>query len=101
MTVSKEARDVPTAGPSKDALARNRFDSILETIGRTPLVRIKKLAPAHVALYVKIEAFNPMGSVKDRLALGVIEDAERTGRLKPGKTVVEATRGHTGMGAAV
>jgi len=101
MTVNKEARDVPAAGPSKDALARNRFDSILETIGRTPLVRIKKLAPAHVALYVKIEAFNPMGSVKDRLALGVIEDAERTGRLTPGQTVVEATSGNTGIGLAM
>ncbi len=65
------------------------------------MVRIKKLAPAHVALYVKIEAFNPMGSVKDRLALGVIEDAERTGRLKPGQTVVEATSGNTGIGLAM
>src|ERR1700719_156126 len=101
MTVNVDARDVPPAGPTRDALARNRFDSILETIGRTPVVRIKKLAPAHVALYVKIEAFNPMGSVKDRLALGVIEDAERTGRLKPGQTVVEATSGNTGIGLAM
>src|SRR4030088_3781655 len=101
MTGNKEARDVPAAGPSKDALARNRFDSILETIGRTPLVRIKKLAPAHVALYVKIEAFNPMGSVKDRLALGVIEDAEKSGELKPGQTVIEATSGNTGIGLAM
>src|ERR1700732_1278940 len=101
MSVNEEARDVAAAGPSKDALARNRFEGILETIGRTPLVRIKKLAPAHVALYVKIEAFNPMGSVKDRLALGVIEDAERTGRLKPGQTVVEATSGNTGIGLAM
>ena len=101
MTVNKAALEVPAAGPTRDALARNRFDSILETIGRTPVVRIKKLAPAHVALYVKIEAFNPMGSVKDRLALGVIEDAERTGRLKPGQTVVEATSGNTGIGLAM
>src|SRR6202158_690570 len=101
MTVNKAALDVPAAGPTRDALARNRFDSILETIGRTPVVRIKKLAPAHVALYVKIEAFNPMGSVKDRLALGVIEDAERTGRLKSGQTVVEATSGNTGIGLAM
>jgi cysteine synthase len=62
-----------------------RFDSILGTIGRTPIVRVNKLAPPHVNLYVKIEAFNPMGSVKDRLALGVIEDAERRGALKPGR----------------
>src|SRR6202163_1912219 len=80
---------------------RNRFESILETIGRTPAVRLKKLAPAHVKLYVKIEAFNPMGSVKDRLALGVIEDAERTGGLKPGQTVIEATSGNTGIGLAM
>jgi cysteine synthase A len=78
-----------------------RFDSILGTIGRTPIVRIHKLAPAHVNLYVKIEAFNPMGSVKDRLALGVIEDAERRGKLRPGQTVVEATSGNTGIGLAM
>jgi cysteine synthase A len=101
MTVNQESRDGPAASPTREALARNRFDSILETIGRTPVVRIKKLAPAHVSLYVKIEAFNPMGSVKDRLALGVIEDAERTGRLKPGQTVVEATSGNTGIGLAM
>jgi cysteine synthase A len=78
-----------------------RFDSILGTVGRTPVVRINKLAPAHVNLFVKIEAFNPMGSVKDRLALGVIEDAERTGKLRPGQTVVEATSGNTGIGLAM
>ena len=81
--------------------AKRKFDNILETIGRTPVVRIKKLAPGHVSLYVKIEAFNPMGSVKDRLALGVIEDAERRGNLKPGQTVVEATSGNTGIGLAM
>src|SRR6202047_4547865 len=86
--------------PAGEAM-RNRFESILETIGRTPAVRLKKLAPAHIKLYVKIEAFNPMGSVKDRLALGVIEDAERTGRLKPGQTVIEATSGNTGIGLAM
>ncbi len=59
MTANKDARDPPVAGPAREALARNRFDSILETIGRTPVVRIKKLAPAQVRLYVKIEAFNP------------------------------------------
>jgi cysteine synthase len=101
MTVNKEARDISAASPTREALARNRFDSILETIGRTPVVRIKKLAPAQVRLYVKIEAFNPMGSVKDRLALGVIEDAERTGGLRPGQTVIEATSGNTGIGLAM
>ncbi len=78
-----------------------RYESILETVGRTPAVRIGKLAPKHVNLYVKMEAFNPMGSVKDRLALGVIEDAERRGLLKPGQTVVEATSGNTGIGLAM
>jgi cysteine synthase A len=78
-----------------------RYASILETVGNTPVVKINKLAPAHVNLFVKVEAFNPLGSVKDRLALGVIEDAERTGRLKPGQTVVEATSGNTGIGLAM
>ncbi len=77
------------------------FDSILETIGNTPIVRINKLAPDHVNLFAKIEAFNPMGSVKDRLALGVIEDAEKSGALSPGQTVVEATSGNTGIGLAM
>ncbi|HZO19152.1 MAG TPA: cysteine synthase A, partial [Gemmatimonadaceae bacterium] len=67
----------------------------------TPVVKINRLAPAHVAVYVKIEAFNPLGSVKDRLALGVIEDAERSGALKPGQTVIEATSGNTGIGLAM
>src|ERR687895_685805 len=78
-----------------------RFASILETVGNTPVVRINKLAPNHVTLYVKIEAFNPLGSVKDRLALGVIEDAERSGALTPGQTVIEATSGNTGIGLAM
>jgi cysteine synthase A len=78
-----------------------RHDSILDTIGHTPVVRINNLGPKHVNLYAKIEAFNPMGSVKDRLALGVIEDAERRGELKPGQTVVEATSGNTGIGLAM
>ena len=79
----------------------SRFANILETVGNTPVVRINKLAPSHVNLFVKIEAFNPLGSVKDRLALGVIEDAERTGELKPGQTVIEATSGNTGIGLAM
>ena len=78
-----------------------RYKSILETIGNTPVVKIGKLAPPGVDLHVKIEAFNPLGSVKDRLALGVIEDAERTGKLKPGQTVIEATSGNTGIGLAM
>jgi cysteine synthase len=78
-----------------------RFENILETVGNTPVVRIGKLAPPHVDLYAKIEAFNPLGSVKDRLALGVITDAERTGKLKPGQTVIEATSGNTGIGLAM
>ena len=78
-----------------------RYANILETVGRTPVVRINKLAPDGVNLFVKIEAFNPLGSVKDRLALGVIEDAEQRGLLKPGQTVVEATSGNTGIGLAM
>ena len=78
-----------------------RFASILETVGNTPVVRINKLAPAGIDLYVKVEAINPLGSVKDRLALGVIEDAEKKGQLKPGQTVVEATSGNTGIGLAM
>ena len=78
-----------------------RYASILETIGNTPVVRVNKLAPPDVNLFVKIEAFNPLGSVKDRLALGVIEDAERRGVLKPGQTVIEATSGNTGIGLAM
>ena len=78
-----------------------RFSNILETVGRTPVVRINKLAPAGIDLYVKIEAFNPLGSVKDRLALGVIEAAEKSGELKPGQTVIEATSGNTGIGLAM
>ena len=78
-----------------------RFANILETVGNTPVVRINKLAPDGVNLFVKIEAFNPLGSVKDRLALGVIEDAEKRGALKPGQTVIEATSGNTGIGLAM
>src|SRR5436305_14152906 len=86
------------AKPAEDIMAK--FDSILGTVGNTPVVRINKLAPAGVNLYVKIEAFNPLGSVKDRLALGVIEAAEKSGELKPGQTVIEATSGNTGIGLA-
>src|ERR671922_2772593 len=85
--------------PRCEAMAK--FANILETIGNTPVVKVGKLAPAGIDLFVKIEAFNPLGSVKDRLALGVIEDAERRGLLKPGQTVVEATSGNTGIGLAM
>jgi cysteine synthase A len=78
-----------------------KYDSILGTVGNTPVVRVNKLAPNGAKLYVKVESFNPMGSVKDRLALGVIEDAERTGKLSPGQTVIEATSGNTGIGLAM
>ena len=78
-----------------------KFDSILGTVGNTPVVRINKLAPEGVNLFVKVEAFNPLGSVKDRLALGVIEAAEKSGELKPGQTVIEATSGNTGIGLAM
>jgi cysteine synthase A len=78
-----------------------RYDSILGTVGNTPVVKINRLAPEGVNLYVKLEAFNPLGSVKDRLALGVIEAAEKSGTLKPGQTVIEATSGNTGIGLAM
>ncbi len=78
-----------------------RFDSILDTIGDTPVIRVNRIAPDHVTIYVKFEAFNPAGSVKDRLALNIIEAAERDGRLAPGQTVVEATSGNTGIGLAM
>lgn len=77
------------------------YDSILDTVGDTPAVRVNRLAPPHVALYVKVEAFNPGGSVKDRLALNIIEAAEASGALRPGQTVVEATSGNTGIGLAM
>lgn len=78
-----------------------RYHNILETIGNTPLVKLEKLAPAGVNVYVKVESFNPMGSVKDRMALAIIEEAERSGRLRPGQTVIEATSGNTGIGLAM
>jgi cysteine synthase len=78
-----------------------KYANILETIGRTPVVKINKLVPKGINLYVKVEAFNPLGSVKDRLALGVIEAAEKDGTLKPGQTVIEATSGNTGIGLAM
>ena len=77
------------------------YDSIVDTIGRTPIVRLHRVAPAHVSLYAKVESFNPGGSVKDRLALAIVLDAERRGLLKPGDTIVEATSGNTGVALAM
>jgi cysteine synthase A len=77
------------------------YDSILGTIGKTPVVRVQRLAPRHVTMFVKCEFFNPLASVKDRLAIAIIEDAEHTGALKPGQTVVEATSGNTGIALAM
>ena len=80
---------------------RRLYDSILDTVGDTPCIRVARITPENVEVYVKFEAFNPAGSVKDRLALNIIEAAERDGRLKPGQTVVEATSGNTGIGLAM
>jgi cysteine synthase A len=82
-------------------MTATRYDNILETVGKTPVVKLNKIAPEGVNVFVKIESFNPMGSVKDRLALGVIEDAEKSGALQPGQTVIEATSGNTGIGLAM
>lgn len=78
-----------------------RYASILDTIGRTPIVKLHRIAPAHVTLYAKVESFNPGGSVKDRLAIALVLDAERRGVLKPGQTIVEATSGNTGVSLAM
>lgn len=78
-----------------------RYESVVDTIGDTPCIRVNHLAPAHVRLYVKAEFFNPASSVKDRLAISIIEEAEKRGDLKPGQTVVEATSGNTGIGLAL
>ncbi len=77
------------------------YNNVLETIGRTPVVRIQRLSPEGVEMYVKLEAFNPLSSVKDRLAIGIIEHAERNGLIKPGQTVIEATSGNTGIALAM
>ena len=77
------------------------YDSVVDTIGDTPCIRINRLAPNGINLYVKAEFFNPAGSVKDRLAISIIEEAELRGALKPGQTVVEATSGNTGIGLAM
>jgi cysteine synthase A len=91
-----------TETASRATTGRGRlYDSILDTIGDTPTVRLNRIAPEHVTMYVKAEFFNPAASVKDRLAISIIEEAERSGALKPGQTVVEATSGNTGIGLAM
>ncbi len=93
---------MPVARHIRTTQGRGRlFDSVLDTIGDTPCIRINNLAPEGVRIYVKAEAFNPAASVKDRLAVNIIEAAERDGRLQPGQTVVEATSGNTGIGLAM
>ena len=77
------------------------YNNILETIGNTPVIRLNRMGPDHVEMYVKVESFNPMASVKDRLALAIVTDAERRGTLKPGQTVIEATSGNTGIALAM
>ncbi len=91
-----------TTSSARTTSGRGRlFESILDTIGDTPAIRVNRLAPKGINLYVKAEFFNPAGSVKDRLAISIIEEAERSGALKPGQTVVEATSGNTGIGLAM
>ncbi len=92
--------DASTGARTTDGRGR-LYDSVLDTIGDTPCIRVNSLAPDHVRLYVKAEFFNPAASVKDRLAVSIIEEAERSGALKPGQTVVEATSGNTGIGLAM
>jgi cysteine synthase A len=77
------------------------YDSILDTIGNTPVVRLNRIAPRDIDMFVKVESFNPMASVKDRLAFAIVDDAERHGRLKPGQTIIEATSGNTGIALAM
>jgi cysteine synthase A len=106
MGILNNAHPIPKEGPmtteSRTTTGRGeRYDSILDTIGNTPAVRLNKIAPEHVNLYVKAEFFNPASSIKDRLAISIIEEAERSGALKPGQTVVEATSGNTGIGLAM
>ena len=91
-----------TSSASRTTDGRGRlYDSVVDTIGNTPCIRLNRIAPKHVRLYVKAEFFNPAASVKDRLAISIIEEAERRGDLKPGQTVVEATSGNTGIGLAM
>ena len=100
--ISALRRCLSASGPySTNPSLATKHDSVLTTVGSTPLIRLNRLAPSHVKVYVKAEYFNPMGSVKDRLALAVIEWAEQHGQLSPGQTVVEASSGNTGIGLAM
>ena len=90
-----------TANARKTEGRGRLFDSVVDTIGNTPCIRVNSLAPEHVTIYVKAEFFNPAASVKDRLAISIIEEAERSGALQPGQTVIEATSGNTGIGLAM
>jgi cysteine synthase len=100
--MTMEETEMTTSKGIRTTAGRGRlYDSIVDTIGDTPCIRVNHLAPKHVRLYVKAEFFNPAASVKDRLAINIIEAAEREGRLKPGQTVVEATSGNTGIGLAM
>src|SRR5437762_3466203 len=99
MRAEREFFTLTLVGPTRTTMTK--FANILETVGKTPVVKINNIAPKNIDLYVKIEAFNPLGSVKDRLALGIIEDAEKRGTIKPGQTVIEATSGNTGIGLAM
>src|SRR5512138_1759350 len=93
---------MPSSSKARTTNGRGRlFDSVLDTVGDTPCIRVNNIVPKGVRIYVKAEAFNPAASVKDRLALNIIEAAERNGTLKPGQTVVEATSGNTGIGLAM
>src|SRR5512135_2918825 len=95
-------RDIMTSNSSRTTHGRGRlYESVVDTIGDTPCIRVNTLAPAHVRVYVKAEFFNPAASVKDRLAISIIEEAERRGDLQPGQTVVEASSGNTGIGLAM
>src|ERR1044072_5112440 len=94
-------RRIPNTQQAEGSTMGRKYQSIRETVGNTPVVRINRLAPEGVNLFVKVEAFNPLGSVKDRLALRAIEEAEKSGELKPGQTVIEATSGNTGIGLAM
>src|SRR5690606_41472359 len=87
--------------PFDEAHCMALYDSILDTVGNTPIVRLHRVAPAHVTMYAKVEAFNPASSGKDRLALAILLDAEQRGLLKPGQTVVAATSGTTGLALAM
>lgn len=99
--LAKRTYRYSAAEPPLERKNMARYQNILQTVGHTPVVRINRLAPSHVNLWAKVEAFNPLGSVKDRLALGIIEAAEKSGELKPGQTVIEATSGNTGIGLAM